>query len=209
MKLTVYTRQWEKARDLRKDWSVPAIVYGKHLSGPMSVFCKKNEFIKKFKESGYSTALILEGKDIEELVLVQDIQLDPVTNIVLHIDFLAVKRDEVVKTEVPVVLVGESPIEKLGEGKIQLVKDFVEVEAFPQDLPHNIEIDISTIVKSNDVIFVKDLKVSDKVKVLDDMEQPILTVVSLAEDVVEEVEEVVEEWEDKAEDKTEEKDWDR
>lgn len=195
MKLNVYIRQWEDLKQMRKDGNIPAIIYGKHLSAPISVFCKKNDFIKKFKQAGYSTALTLEGKDIEELVLVQDMQLDPVSDIVLHVDFLAVSKNEKVKTEVPVLLIGESPIEKLGEGKIQLVKDFVEVEAFPQDLPHDIKVDISTIASLNDTVFVKDLNLSDKVKILDDMEQPILTVVTLAEEVEEAPVETTEEWE--------------
>jgi len=197
MKLNVNIRQGEKSKDLRKEGNIPAIIYGKHLSAPVSVFCKKNDFIKKFKQAWYSTALTLEGKWVEELVLVQDMQLDPVSDIVLHVDFLAVKKDEKVSTEVPVILVGEAPVEKLGEGKIQLVKDFVEVEAFPQDLPHDIKIDISVIATLNDVVFVKDLKLSDKVKILDDMEQPILTVVTLAEEVEEEapVETATAEWE--------------
>lgn len=190
MKLNVHIRQAEKSKELRKAGNVPAIVYGKHLSAPISIFCNKNDFIKKFKQSGYSTALTLEGKDVEEMVLVQDIQLDPVSDVVLHIDFLAVKKDEKVKTEVPVILTWEAPIEKLWEGKIQLVKDFVEVEAFPQDLPHDIKVDVSTITKTNDVVFVKDLQISDKVKILDDMEQPILTVVTLVEEVEEETTEV-------------------
>lgn len=185
MKLNVNIRKGEDLKQMRKEGNVPAIMYGKHLSGPVSVFCNKNDFIKKFKQAWYSTALTLEGKGIEELVLIQDIQVDPVSDIVLHVDFLAVSKDEKVKTEVPVILVGEAPIEKLGEGKIQLVKDFVEVEAFPQDLPHDIKVDISTIATLNDTIFVKDLKVSEKVRILDDMEQPILTVVTLAEEVEE------------------------
>lgn len=197
MKLNVNIRQGEKSKDLRKEGNIPAIIYGKHLSAPVSVFCKKNDFIKKFKQAWYSTALTLEGKWVEELVLVQDMQLDPVSDIVLHVDFLAVKKDEKVSTEVPVILVWEAPIEKLGEGKIQLVKDFVEVEAFPQDLPHDIKIDISVIATLNDVVFVKDLKLSDKVKILDDMEQPILTVVTLTEEVEEEApaETATAEWE--------------
>ena len=60
------------------------------------------------------------------------------------------------------------------------------MEAFPQDLPHDITIDISVIKTMNDTIFVKDLKVSDKVEILDDLEQPIITVVKLAEEEVEE-----------------------
>ncbi len=100
-------------------------------------------------------------------------------------DFLAVNKDEKVRTEIPVKMIGESPIEKLGEGKIQLVKDFIEVEAFPQDLPHDVTIDISAIQTINDTIFVKDLKFSTKVEILDDPEQAIITVLTMNEEVEE------------------------
>jgi len=179
MTLKVHVRSWEKASSLRKEGNIPAIVYGKHLTTPISIYCNKNEFIKQFKAAGYSTALTIKGGDVEELVLVHDFQLDPVTDIVLHVDFLAVSKTEKVTTEVPVVLFGESLIEKTGEGKIQLIKDFVEVEAFPQDLPHDIKIDISEIKTVNDTIFVRDLKFSNKVTVVDDLDQPIITVASL------------------------------
>lgn len=205
MKLNVQTRQGEKAKILRREGNVPCIVYGKHLSAPISVFCNKNDFIRKFKQAGYSTALSLEGKGVEELVLVQEIQQDPVTDVVLHIDFLAVKKDEKVSTEVPVVLEGESPVEKLGDGKIQLVKDFVQVEAFPQDLPHDIKIDISTILTTNDTVFVKDLKLSDKVTIVDDENQPLITVVTLSEEVEEETTATTEEAEETKEEETTEK----
>jgi len=182
MELNVNIRTWEKAKDLVKKWLIPAIVYGKHVKTPMSVSCIKNDFLKRYKEAGYSTPITLKGKDIDQMVLIQDIQVDPVTDNLLHIDFLAVQKDQKVTTEVPIILIGESLVEKLGEGKIQMVKDFVEVEAFPQDLPHNITIDISAIKTMIDTIFVKDLKFSDKVTVLDDLEQPVLTVLKLAEE---------------------------
>ena len=185
MKLTINIRKDEKASALRKNGLVPAIIYGKHIKTPISVTCKKNDFIKKFKEAGYSTPITLEGDKVEEMVLIQDFQLDPLTDIVIHADFLAVRKDEKVTTEVPVILVGESPITKLWEGKIQLVKDFIEVEAFPQDLPHDIQIDISKITKVSDTVFVRDLHVSDKVRILDDMDQAVVTVLSLAEEVEE------------------------
>lgn len=107
-------------------------------------------------------------------------ELDSVTDEVLSVDFLAVSRTEKVSTAVPVVLIGESIIEKQNEGNIQLVKDEVEVEAFPQDLPLQIELDISVIEDMNDVLFVKDLKVSNKVTLLDDPDQPIVTVLKIS-----------------------------
>jgi large subunit ribosomal protein L25 len=102
---------------------------------------------------------------------------------------LAVSRTEKVAAKIPVVTFGESQLEKLNEGKIMLIKDEVEVEAFPQDLPSKFEVDISVLETVNDVFFVKDLKVSDKVTILDDPELPILTVSVLEDEPAEEGEE--------------------
>ena len=66
------------------------------------------------------------------------------------------------------------------------IRDEVEVEAFPQDLPNKFEIDISVLQTVNDVFFIKDLKVSDKVTILDDPELPILTVSVLSDEAEEE-----------------------
>ncbi|MCX6825133.1 MAG: 50S ribosomal protein L25 [candidate division SR1 bacterium] len=186
MELIVTSRQNKTAKDLRKEGLIPGIIYGKHLKEAIAVACKRNPLIKAYKEAGYSTPLtITDEEKLNQLVLIQDIQLDPVTDILLHIDFLAVNKDEKVTTEIPVKMIGESMIEKLGQGKIQLLKDFIEVEAFPQDLPHDITIDISIIETMGHTIFVKDLKLSSKVRILDDLEQPLVTVLSLAEEEVE------------------------
>ena len=183
MKLTVQVRTatGKKVKNLRKEGQLPAIVYGKSLENPVLLSCVKNDFIRVYREAGFSTPIQLIGA-IDQLVLLQDMQLDPVSDEVLTVDFLAVNANEKVSASVPVVLIGESKVEKLNEGKIQLVKDVVEVEAFPQDLPHNIEVDLASVESVNDVIFVKDLKVSNKVTILDDGEQPIVTVVELADE---------------------------
>ena len=112
MELIVTSRQDKKAKDLRKEGLIPGIVYGKHLASPIAIACKRNDLIKKYKEAGYSTPLTITGDGINQLVLIQDIQLDPVTDVLLHIDFLAVNKDEKVTTEIPVIMIGESPIEK-------------------------------------------------------------------------------------------------
>jgi large subunit ribosomal protein L25 len=69
------------------------------------------------------------------------------------------------------------------------VRDEIEVEALPQDLPSKFEIDISVLETVNDVFFIKDLKVSDKVTILDDPELPILTVAVIEDEPAEEGEE--------------------
>ncbi len=187
MELTIAHRDvtGKKVKALRQASLIPAIVYGRHLEKPIMISCDKNAFIKIYKAGGSSTAITLKGENMKELALVQDIQLDPINDYVLHVDFHAVKADEKVTVEVPVVLTGLAPIEKLGEGRVQLVRATIEVEAFPQDLPHDITIDISSITTLNDVVFVSDLVVSSKVQILTDGEQAVLTVVSLADEVEE------------------------
>ncbi len=191
MELTIQRRDitGKKVQSLRKSGIIPAIIYGRHLTDPIMISCDKNAFIKAYKQGWSATAISLSWDGIKELALVQDIQLDPVQDYVLHVDFQAVKADEKVSVEVPVVLTGISPIEKLWEGKVQLVKDTIEVEAFPQDLPHDITIDIATITSTNDVIFVKDIDISDKVTLLTELDQALVTVVVIEDEPAEGTEE--------------------
>jgi large subunit ribosomal protein L25 len=142
---------------------------------------KKNEFIKAYRQTGSSQVINLEG-DSKEMVLVHDYQKNPITDDVIHIDFLAVNANEKVSAEVSIVLVGIAPVDKDGLGKIELVKDSVRVEAFPADLPHHIEIDISTIKTLDDGIFVKDIDLGKKVEILDDADLAVVAAVALEED---------------------------
>ena len=181
MKLSVKKRDihGKKVKNLRAQGLIPAVVYGKHVKAE-SISCVKNDLIKIYRVAWYSTPVELTG-DVDHLVLINSLQLDPVSDEIISADFLAVSRTEKVSAKIPVVTFWESQVEKLGEGKIMLIKDEVEVEALPQDLPSKFEIDISVLETINDVFFVKDLKVSDKITILDDPELPILTV-SVLED---------------------------
>ncbi len=187
MKLAVKAREitGKKVRNLRRQGLIPAIVYGKHIAQPVKISCVKNDLLKIYRTAGYTTPVELIG-DMDQLVLIHSLQLDPISDEMITADFLAVSRTEKVKANIPLVLAGESQIEKLNEGRVQLVKDTVEVEAFPQDLPSQIEIDIAKIQTINDVIFVKDIEVPKKVEITDDLELPVITVVVLSEEGTEE-----------------------
>ena len=189
MKLSVKKRDihGKKVKNLRAQGLVPAVIYGKHVKAE-SISCVKNDLLKVYKACWYSTPVELTG-DVDHLVLINSLQLDPVSDEIISADFLAVSRTEKVAAKIPVVTFGESQLEKLNEGKIMLIKDEVEVEAFPQDLPSKFEVDISVLETVNDVFFVKDLKVSNKVTILDDPELPILTVSVLEDESAEEGEE--------------------
>ncbi len=189
MKLSVKKREihGKKVKNLRAQGLVPAVIYGKHVKAE-SISCVKNDLLRIYRTAWYSTPVELTG-DVDHLVLINSLQLDPVSDEIISADFLAVSRTEKVSAKIPVVTFGESQLEKLNEGKIMQVRDEIEVEALPQDLPNKFEIDVSVLQTVNDVFFIKDLKVSDKVTILDDPELPILTVAVIEDEPAEEGEE--------------------
>ena len=186
MKLSVKKRdiRGKKVKSLRTQGLIPAVIYGKHVQ-PESISCVKNDLLRIYRVAWYSTPVELTG-DVNHLVLINSLQLDPVSDEIISADFLAVSKTEKVSAKIPVVTFWESQLEKMNEGKIMQIRDEIEVEALPQDLPSKIEVDISVLQTVNDVFFVKDLKVSDKVTILDDPELPILTVSVIEDEPAEE-----------------------
>jgi large subunit ribosomal protein L25 len=187
MKLQVQSRNLigKKVKTLRKEGLIPGVIYSKHLVEATPILFPKIDFLKAFRVSGTSTPLDLKGDGIDHLVLVHNIALHPVTDEVQHVDFLAVRADEKVTAEVSLIIEGVAPVQKNNLGRVQLVKDSIEVEALPKDLPHDIKIDVSGIADLHDVIFVKDLNLGSKVEIKEDPEQPLVTVMEFAEEVEE------------------------
>ena len=114
--------------------------------------------------AGESTLINLKIGDKEEPAVIKDIQKDPVSDKITHADFYRVNLKEKIKAKVPLIIVGES--EAVRNGGI-LVKTLIEleVEALPQDLPHELRVDISGLQNFGDHVLVKNILVSDKVKI--------------------------------------------
>jgi len=200
MKLNVELRdiRGKDVKKLRREWKIPAIIYGKHMDNSMSIVCDKNEFVKLYKKVGSSTPITLVGNGIDEMVLIHDFQLDPVSDVALHVDFLALTKWEKVAAEVAIVLEWEdsAPVVKSGDGNIQLLKDSLAIEALPKDLIKEIIVNVSDIEDVNTVLFVKDLPIPAWVEVKDDLELSVVWVFDLKKwSAVEDVSEsVVAEW---------------
>jgi large subunit ribosomal protein L25 len=173
MELQVQKRQAGKVKKLLKQGLVPGVVYGKHLEEPILVQFNKNDFIKLYKQAGSSTPIELKG-NVDQLVLIHDLQLEPVKDTLIHVDFLAVKKWEKVRAAVPVVIEGIDALQKQWL-EANIVKDEIEVEAVPAKLPHNIKIDVSWL-KDGDNITVADLKLGDDVEIITPAEEAIVVV---------------------------------
>ena len=166
----------KKVKVLRNQGMTPVVMYGHGVSNQdLSVDTKS--FTKLTKEAGTSTLIDLAIDDKKAVkVLMHDVQHDPVTGGVLHADLFQVKMDEKIQTEVPLTFVGESAAVKDLEGNLVTTKDALNVEAFPQDLVSELEVDLSALATFDDKITVGDVKVPATITVLDDAEETLAIV---------------------------------
>lgn len=148
---------------LRKDGFLPSVVYG-HNFEAVPIKIKYIDFEKVFKKAGESTLINLKIGGKEEPAVIKDIQKDPVTDRIIHADFYKVNLKEKIKAKIPLVMIGESEAVKNGGILVKTVNE-LEVEALPQDLPHELKIDISGLKNVGDHILIKDISISGEVKI--------------------------------------------
>lgn len=162
------------ARQVRKQGLIPAVVYGQGMESlPVAVDYKL--FNKIYNEAGENTIIELAVDDKKYNVLVKDVQLEPVKDTFVHIDFYQINMNEKITVSIPLVFIGEVALVKSGEAIMIKAMDEVEVECLPGDMPHEIRVDLSKLQKLEDSISVKDLQVSDKVEILAEPEESIVS----------------------------------
>jgi large subunit ribosomal protein L25 len=162
------------ASSVRSEGEIPAVLYGHNISN-IHLTVKLGEFEKLFRKAGESTIVELKTVDGKtHNVLVQDVQRHYLTGAPIHIDFLEVSMTEKLTATVPLEFVGESIAVKNMGGTLVKVLDEVEVECLPNDLPHNIEIDISVLKTFEDQIQIKDLKVPSGVQINAEPEETVI-----------------------------------
>ena len=121
------------------------------------------------------------------LVMIKEITRDPKKNMIRHIGFHEVRKDQKIEAEVPVELIGTSPAVLAGNIVLR-GDDTVLVEAFPADLPDHLEADATMLVNENDVILARDLKIPSTVTLVDDGDKMIFKVEVPRSQIEEEVE---------------------
>lgn len=164
------TIEGRKVKTLRKDGILPGNISGKKIKS-QSVQVVLKDFEKLYKEIGETGLLTLQVGTDEKPVLIHNLQLSPVSDEPVHVDFLQVDLKEKVEADIPVELVGESPAEKQAIGTVVQHINEIKVEALPTDLPEKFEVDVTELTEVDQSIFVKDLKYDkSKVEIKDDLE---------------------------------------
>ena len=182
------------SRTLRRDGKIPAILYGSDIEN-VSLSVSNYDMEHLFKKVSYSQALlnlvVENGQSFEKMVMIKEIQADPVSHQYLHIDFYEVKMDRKITATIPVVMKGTAKGVANG-GITQTIRRELDVICFPSDIPKNIEIDISDL-DIGDAIHVEDIKLEGDIEIPFDVNFAIVTVVSskmVEEKAVAETEEV-------------------
>lgn len=163
-KRDVFGRKTNKGR---KEGLIPAVVYGRGIKSE-SIWVKNLDFSRLIAKSGESTMISLEiDENKDRNVIIYETQEDPVRGNYTHIDFFQVRMDEEIETEVELVYVGEENAPAVKELGGVLVKnmDNVTVKCLPAHLPSEITVDVSKLATFEDRITVKDLNISDQVKI--------------------------------------------
>jgi large subunit ribosomal protein L25 len=142
---------------LSKEGLMPGIVYGPKQE-PISIALSLLEFKRILRDEGESTVIELSGVSKASMqVLIHDVDLDPVTSVPRHADFYAIEKGAKVEVAVPLSFIGESAAVKAGGNLVKVMHE-LEIESEAADLPHEIEVDISTLENMGDQIHVRDIK---------------------------------------------------
>ena len=160
-------------KEVRRNGEIPAVLYGLKDNLSFSV-CPDN--LKDILTAKGQNALIdlnLEGNKKRKVIL-KEFQSHPLKERWVHVDFLEVDVTKTVKVSVDVHLIGKSAGEKMG-GLINLVLKSLQVECLPVDIPQSVDLDV-TAVELGQVLHVSDLSLPDKVKILHQPNEVILSV---------------------------------
>ena len=171
---------------LRKSGKIPAVFYGageKTTSVTLSIV----EFKKIWRDAGESSAIKISTPAGDVNALIHEVQVDPVTDEPIHVDFLVIDMKKKIRVKVPLVFEGISNAVKSGIGNLVKVLHEIEIEALPADLPHNLVVDISKLETLDNNVFVSDIKLPSGVVVITNTGDVVASVVAQ----VEEKEEVV------------------
>ncbi|HDZ77497.1 MAG TPA: 50S ribosomal protein L25 [Candidatus Omnitrophica bacterium] len=187
------SRQLKK---LRREGFIPGIVYGGSKAFPIKI--TRSSFIKFLHEhKGENVIINLEvaeekSKSKDNTVMIKEMQHDPVSEEIIHLDFNKISLTQAISVKVPVEAKGEAEGVKADGGSLNHILWELELECLPKDMPKSILVDVSAL-KIGDAIHVKDIKFSQGVTVKHEADAIVLSVAPPAKEEVEEEEALGEE----------------
>lgn len=171
---------------MRRSGKVPCVVYGSG-TAHQTLTCDRNELNRVYTKAGESTLVELSMGEKKVPVLIHELDLDPLSGHIAHVDFYAVDMSKEIEAKVPVRFTGESfAVKDLGAIFV-IVHEHVTVKCLPKDLPHELTADISGLKEFHDVITVGSLVLPAGVTIKDAPDTVVAVVQEPREEEVVEV----------------------
>lgn len=162
-------------RRLRREGTMPANIYG-HRRASRPVQLETHELKRLLAAHPGSRVIQLRLDGTDEAAVVRHIQHEPRSGHVLHIDFMHVEMTEKLRARVPVHLVGEAPAVRTLGGTLLHIKDALEVECLPRNMPEALELDVSSLGSFDATLHARDVRLPPGVTLLDSPDEPVVKV---------------------------------
>jgi large subunit ribosomal protein L25 len=159
---------------MRAGAKVPAVVYGGE-KPPINLAVSEKDIIDARRKGGVNAVIRLKHPKGEETVMIKELQRHPVTDRVVHADFLRVSMTRKIEASVPLVVVGEAPGVKDFGGMLAHDLRTLKILALPNAIPPHVEVDVSKL-NLHEALRIKDLKLASGVEVLDNPENVVVHV---------------------------------
>jgi large subunit ribosomal protein L25 len=176
----------KQVKALRREGQLPAVIYGRHIE-PLPILMDTRETSRILTGLAPSTLVTVEVDGKAYPTLVREKQRNKILGTLIHVDFMAVSMEEKLRANVVVSISGVSPAVKDFNAILITELSMLEIECLPQDLPERVVVDISGLAEIGDTLYVRDLKISERVKILDDMDSVVVSVTSQAAEEVTEI----------------------
>lgn len=186
---TTRTILGKKVKSLRREGKLPGVVFAKN-ENSLAITLNNSEFQTVFKSLGESGLIKLHIDEDKALnVLISEVNQHPVSGQILHANLRKVSLKEKLSAHVPLVFEGEPAIVKSNEGILLTLMNEIEVTCLPQDIPHEIGVDVAKLNNIGDSIYVKDLFLdTEKVTLETDPEELVAKLDYIPQEVPEEAE---------------------
>jgi large subunit ribosomal protein L25 len=181
LKATKREARGRKVGALRRAGKLPAVLYG-HGVKSTPIMLDAHEATLRLSHLTSSSLVMVDLDGTEYPALVREKQRDYIKNRLLHLDFQVISMTEKISTKVGIELTGTAPAVKAFNAVIITVLNELEVECMPQDLPARVVIDISGLAEIGAGIHVRDVVISDQVKILDDPAEMIVVATATREE---------------------------
>ncbi len=179
----------KKVRALRRGGIVPANIYGNNVDS-VAVQVSGDDLRHLMRGHGRSEIVYVQLDGEERPTFIRDVQRNPVTDQVLHVDFMQISLKEKVKIEVPLHFVGKAPAVDTYGGIVTHQLNQVLVEALPTSIPSAIEVDVSALAEIGQSLHVSDIAVPEGAVILNDPDSAVARIDLPAAERAEEVEAV-------------------